>query len=108
MAGGLAGLLAGCGSAAPDPLMTESVQAGMSSCTPEPNPPAGFSRWDTPIAESTGMYYNQSSSQVTVQAVSLVGAHNMVLHGAMVYEMVRYRNPLPFTFRGSTGPVVRG
>jgi hypothetical protein len=106
MAGGLAWLLTGCGSAASDPLMTESAQAGMSSCTPEPNPPAGFSRWDTPIAESVGMYYNQSSSPVTVQTVSLVGAHNMVLHGAMVYEMVRYRNPLPSMFLweyGSSG-----
>jgi hypothetical protein len=52
------------------------------------------------------MYYNQSSAPVTVQAVSLVVAHNMVLHGAMVYEMVQYRNPLPSMFQweyGSSG-----
>jgi hypothetical protein len=98
MAGGLAGLLAGCGSSAPDPLMTLSVQAGMITCTPAPNAGVGISSWHTPVAATVGMYYNQSRAPVTVQAVSLVGAHNMVLHGAMVYKMVRYRNPLPNVF----------
>jgi hypothetical protein len=101
MAGGLAVLLAGCGNATP--LITLSAQAGMSSCTPAPNPAAGLSRWNSPFGESVGMYYNQSSVPVTVQAVSLVGAHNMVLHGAIVYEMVRYRNPLPISFAWGYG-----
>jgi hypothetical protein len=98
---GLAGLLAGCGS--PAPLVTESAQAGMSSCAPAPNPAAGISRWDSPYGESAGMYYDQSPVPVTVQAVSLVGAHNMVLHGAIVYEMVRYRDPLPISFAWGQG-----
>lgn len=97
VAGGLLGLLTGCGSAVP--LVTVSQQAGMSSCTPAPNLPAGISRWNSPFGVSAGMYYNQSSAQVTVRTVSLVGAHNMVLHAAMVYEMVRYRNPLPSMFQ---------
>jgi hypothetical protein len=97
-AGGLAGLLTGCGSSPPDPLVSASVQAGMITCTPAPNVAAGISRWDTPVAATVGMYYNQSTAPVTVQTVSLVGAHNMVLHGAMVYEMAQYRNPLPNVF----------
>jgi len=105
VAGGLLGLLTGCGSAVP--LVTISQQAGMSSCTPAPNLPAGIGlgigRWNSPFGVSAGMYYNQSSAQVTVRTVSLVGAHNMVLHGAMVYEMVRYRNPLPTMFRWEYG-----
>jgi hypothetical protein len=103
MAGGLLGLLAGCGSAVP--LVTNSQQAGMSSCTPAPNLVAriGISRWNSPFGVSAGMYYNQSSAQVTVRTVSLVGAHNMVLHAAMVYEMVRYRNPLPSMFEWEYG-----
>jgi hypothetical protein len=106
MAAGLAGLLTGCGSAAP--LVTESEQAGMSTCTPAPNPIAGIgiSRWSSPVGVAVGMYYNQSSASVTVQTVSLVAEHNMVLHGAMVYEMARYRNPLPNMFQweyGSSG-----
>ena len=97
-AGGLAGLVTGCGSSPPDPLMTVSAQAGMITCTPAPNVGAGISRWDAPVAATVGTYYNQSSAPAAVQTVSLVGAHNMVLHGAMVYEMVRYRNPLPNVF----------
>jgi hypothetical protein len=93
---GLAVLLAGCGTA--PPLITNSAQAGMSLCTPAPNLPTGFSRWNSVIGVSVGMYYNQSSAPVTVQTVSLVGAHNMVLRGALVHEMVQYRNPLPLTF----------
>jgi hypothetical protein len=102
LAGGLAGLLAGCGSAAP--LMTVSAQAGMSSCLPAPNLAARISHWNSPYGVSAGMYYNQSSVPVTVQAVSLVGAHNMVLHRAVVYEMVRYRDPLPNSFAWGNGP----
>jgi hypothetical protein len=103
MAGGLLGLLTGCGSAVP--LVTNSQQAGMSSCTPAPNFAAGIGigRWNSPFGVSAGMYYNQSSAQVTVRTVSLVGAHNMVLHAAMVYEMVRYRNPLPTMFKWEYG-----
>lgn len=94
--GVLAGLLTGC--SAPDPLVSESQQAGMYSCMPAPDAAAGVSQWDTPIGYSVGMYYNQSSSPLTVQTVSLVDAHNMVLHGAVVYEMVHFRNPMPFQF----------
>jgi len=106
MAGGLAGLLAGCGSVAP--LITLMAQAGMTSCAAAPDPPVGISRWNSPFGESVGMYYDESSVPVTVQTVSLVGAHNMVLHGAIVYEMVRYRNPLPTAFAWGTEPVACG
>ena len=103
LAAGLAGLLAGCGNAAS--LVTESQQAGMLLCTPAPNPAAGIGldRWDSAVGLSAGMYYNQSQRPVTVRTVSLVGAHNMVLHGAMVYEMVQYRNPLPYEFEWEYG-----
>jgi hypothetical protein len=106
LAAGLAVLLAGCGNAAP--LVTDSQQAGMLLCSPAPNPGAGIGvdRWDSAVGLSAGLYYNQSQRPVTVRTVSLVGAHNMVLHGAMVYEMVQYRNPLPLEFKweyGSTG-----
>jgi hypothetical protein len=103
MAAGLAGLLAGCGNAAS--LVTDSQQAGMVLCTPAPNPGAGIGldRWDSAVGLSAGLYYNQSQRPVTVRTVSLVGAHNMVLHGAMVYEMVQYRNPLPLEFEWEYG-----
>lgn len=82
----------------------------MSFCAPEPHSAdPGFSHWDTPFGAAAGMYYNQSSSPVTVQSVSLVGAHNMVLHGAIVHEMPQYKNPLPVEFvweYGSDGATV--
>jgi len=95
-AGAMAILLAGCGTAAP--LTTASTQAGIVQCTPAPNPAAGFSRWNSVIGVAVGMYYNQSSAAVTVRTVSLIGAHNLVLRGALVHEMVQYRNPLPISF----------
>lgn len=103
LAAGLAGLLAGCGNGAA--LVTESQQAGMLLCSPAPNPVAGIGldRWDSAVGLSAGMYYNQSQRPITVRTVSLVGAHNMVLHGAMVYEMVQYRNPLPLEFKWEYG-----
>ena len=100
---GLTGLLAGCGSAS-DPLVLHTQQAGFTFCAPEPNPDdKSFSRWDTPLGAATGMYYNQSSSPLTVQSVSLVAAHNMVLHAAMVHEMPQYKNPLPIEFTWEYG-----
>lgn len=101
---GAALLLAGCGSSAA-PLVIHSQQAGMSLCTPAPNPGAGIGldRWDSQVGISAGMYYNQGQRPVTVRTVSLVGAHNMVLHGALVYEMPQYRNPLPTTFKWEYG-----
>lgn len=98
------GLLAGCGTSAA-PLVTHSQQAGMSSCTPAPNLGAGIGldRWNSAVGISAGMYYNQSQRPLTVRTVSLVGAHNMVLHGAMVYEMPQYRDPLPNDFRWEYG-----
>jgi len=103
LAGGLAWLLAGCGSAAP--LVTHTQQAGMSECTPAPNLGAGIGLdgWKSAVGISVGMYYNQSQRPLTVRTVSLVGAHNMVLHGAMVYEMHQYRHPLPSMFRWEYG-----
>jgi hypothetical protein len=63
----------------------------------------GLDRWNSAVGISAGLYYNQSQRPITVRTVSLVGAHDMVLHGAMVYEMVQYRNPLPYEFEWEYG-----
>jgi hypothetical protein len=55
-----------------------------------------MSRWDSQVGSLGGMYYNQSSTPVTVESVSLLLPHNLILHGAIVYEMAHYAHSLPF------------
>jgi hypothetical protein len=62
IAAGLAGLIAGCGGAAP--LVTESQQAGMSSCVPSPSVGAGIG----PVANFVKQHPNVYEIGVDVSA----------------------------------------
>jgi hypothetical protein len=39
-------------------------------------------------------YYNSSASPVEIESVSLIDSHDLVLHGAVVYEMRHSEDPL--------------
>ena len=66
----------------------------MSFCAPAPDPRTAITHWDSQVGALAGMYYNSSDYPVTLESVSLLSPHNLVLHGAAVYEMVHYRNSL--------------
>jgi hypothetical protein len=87
-------LLSGCGSQGSQPPLTTETYQKQISCSPAPNPPLGVPRWNSPIGFSRGMFYNQSDEPLTVESVSLLDAHNLVLHQAVVYDMIRSQNPL--------------
>ena len=77
-----------------NPLTVETAQAGMSFCAPAPDPGTAITHWDSQVGALAGMYYNSSAYPVTLESVSLLSPHNLVLHGAAVYEMDHYRNSL--------------
>jgi hypothetical protein len=64
-----------------------------------PNSPAdGLDSWATPVAYAEDMYWNQGSAPLTVESVSLLDPHNLILHGSLVYEMAHARHPLPISW----------
>ena len=76
------------------PLGIETAQKGMAFCAPAPDPGTTITRWNSQVGALAGMYYNSSAYPVTIESVSLLSPHNLVLHGAAVFEMVHYRNSI--------------
>ena len=62
---------AACGSGAPpNPITLDTEQYALILCTTAPNPLAGIIRRDSQIGYYGGIYYNQSSGPVTMEAYS--------------------------------------
>lgn len=93
--------LAGCSSGG-EPLANGTAREAMKVCVPAPNPgdPANQA-WNTPIAFAGDYYYNPSPAPVKIESVSLIGAHNLVLSGVIVYEMRHAEHPLGSGFAWS-------
>ena len=83
-------LLAACsaGSSAGQPLISGTQQKGVLDCAPAPNPApsAGTPAWNSPTGFAYDWYFNASALPVEIESVSLIGNHNLVLHGAVVYR----------------------
>ncbi len=77
-------------------MTLDSGQEALIACIPAPDPGTGINRWDSQIGYYGGIYYNQSSGPVTMESVSLLHPHNLILHGADVYKMAHYKISLPF------------
>jgi hypothetical protein len=43
--------------------------------------------WNSPIGFTTDWYANQGTRPATITSLKLLGAHDLVLHGAVLYEM---------------------
>jgi hypothetical protein len=69
----------------PAPLAVDAVQRGSASCVPAPNPP-DITAWNTRIGFALDNFVNVSRERLTVESVSLIDPHNLILHGALVYE----------------------
>jgi hypothetical protein len=90
-------LAAACGSGTPpNPMTLASAQEALITCIPAPDPGTGITRWDSQIGYFGGLYYNHSSGPVTVESVSLLHPRNLIVHGAAVYKMARYKISLPY------------
>jgi hypothetical protein len=87
--------ISACGSADPSaPLAADVAQRADASCVPAPDPGTGITKWNTPIGFALDMFINTSRSSLTVKSVTLIDPHNLILHGAAVYEMSRSQHPL--------------
>lgn len=91
-------LTAACsaGGSAGQPLAMGTVQKGAKACAEAPNryPATRIPAWNSPVGYALDWYYNTSASPVEIESVSLIDAHNLILHGAIVYEMPHSENPL--------------
>lgn len=58
----------------------------------------GLLTWDAPVGYAEDMYWDQSSKPLTVESVSLLDPHNLVLHGGAIYKMPHSRHPLPISW----------
>jgi hypothetical protein len=78
-----------------DPLVTQNNEA-VQACVPAPNsyPSDDIPARDSPVGFAFVWYYNASASPVVVESVSLIDAHNLVLHKAVVYEAEREQHQL--------------
>jgi hypothetical protein len=92
-AGGSAGQPSG---GAGHPLAVGVVQEGVKGCAEAPNvaPSAKTPAWNSPVGWALDWYYNRSASPVEIESVSLIDSHNLILHGAIVYEMRHSEHPL--------------
>jgi hypothetical protein len=92
-------LLAACsaGGSAGQPLAVGVVQEGVKACAEAPDveaPATGIPAWNSPVGWALDWYYNSSPSPVEIESVSLIDAHNLVLHGTFVYQMRHSEHPL--------------
>ena len=91
-------LTAACaaGGSAGQPLGMGTVQKGAKACAEAPDqyPSAGIPAWNSPVGYALNWYYNSSASPIVIESVSLIDAHNLILHGAIVYEMPHSESPL--------------
>lgn len=93
----LAACVTACAPSGPGPLVLNQQQEGISSCMPN-SPADGLHTWATPVGYAEDMYWNQSSQALTIESVSLLDPHNLVLHGSVLYEMVHDFHPLPLAW----------
>jgi hypothetical protein len=86
-------LLAGCSSGG-QPLDAETVQEGVQECAQAPNPSASavIPAWNSPVRFSLDWYENTSAAPVTIESVSLIDPHNLVLRGAVIYQGTRLKH----------------
>jgi hypothetical protein len=77
------------------PLVSGSNK-GEKACAPAPSKIASEAvpAWNSPVGFTGAWYYNPTASPVTVESVSLIGAHNLVLHKTIVYQTRREQNQL--------------
>src|SRR5258707_8139124 len=87
-------LLAGC-SASPLPL-TLLTSPGNIACVYFPGPVNHVTDWEAPVGFTLDMYVNLGNQPATIQSLSLVDSHGLVLHGGLVYELVRSKHALSF------------
>jgi hypothetical protein len=66
------------------PLVVGIQQDGSSSCTLSTGPQA----WAAPVGFGTFMYWNQTSAPLTIDSVTLLDPHHLVLHRSVLYRMV--------------------
>jgi hypothetical protein len=73
-----------------------SLQSSWSSvhCLLVPSPELGVRSWQSPVSFAANFYVNQGSHPATIESVRLIDAHGLVLHRALVYEMLHARHPL--------------
>jgi hypothetical protein len=67
------------------PLVVGIQQEGMTSCAPSYSD--GPNAWDAPIGYAEDTYWNDSSAPLTIESVSLIDPHNLVLRGSVLYRM---------------------
>jgi hypothetical protein len=48
--------------------------------------------WDSPVGFSLDWYENTSAAPVTIESVSLIDPHNLVLRGAVIYQGTRLKH----------------
>jgi hypothetical protein len=90
-----AAAVSACGSGSdPGPLAADVAQRSFATCVPAPDAPGQIKAWDTRIGFSTASFVNVSRSRLVVESVSLIDAHNLILHGALVYEQVHSQHPM--------------
>ena len=82
-------------SGSPGPLVVGIHQEGTSACAPSYSD--GPSAWDAPVGYAEDMYWNNSSAPLTIESVSLIDPHNLVLRGSVLYRIPRDRYPLPIS-----------
>jgi hypothetical protein len=82
------------------PLVMGTTQKGVEACAEAPNryPSAGIPAWNSGVDYAFNWYYNSSAAPITIESVSLIDDHNLILHGAIVYEMPHSENPLGAVF----------
>jgi hypothetical protein len=83
-------------SSAGQPLVMGTVQKGVLACAEAPNryPSAAIPAWNSPANYAFNWYYNSSAAPITIESVSLIDAHNLILHGAIVFKMPHSENPI--------------
>jgi hypothetical protein len=96
MATALLSAACSAGGSAGQPLVMGTVQKGAKACAEAPNqyPATRIPAWNSPVGYALDWYYNGSASPIEIESVSLIDAHNLILHGAIVYEMQHSENPL--------------
>lgn len=72
------------------PLVVGIQQDSSSSCTLSTGPQA----WDVPVGFGSFMYWNQTSAPLTIDSVTLLDPHNLVLHRSVLYRMVHAAHAL--------------
>jgi hypothetical protein len=93
-----------CGDGSAPPLVLIQTPGGISTCMPAPDPPAAIRKWDSQVGFALDMYFNQARAPVTIKSVSLLDAHGLILHGALVVEMPHDANPMPLAWAWGTTP----